>query len=200
MGRYTGAKCRLCRREGTKLFLKGARCLSDKCGIEKRNQVPGPKRLRTRRGHSEFGKHLREKQKVKRIYGLMEAQFRKYYEEAAKKRGVTGQMLLQFLETRLDSVLYNAGFATSRNEARQKIRQNKVQVNGITVNIPSSRVKKGDLIVFSKIETSPRASEDMPVWMHWNNDKKAIQILGVPTRDDVKYEIDEHLIVEYYSR
>lgn len=200
MARYTGAKCRLCRREGTKLFLKGIRCLSDKCAMEKRNQVPGPKRLRTRRGYSEFGKHLREKQKVKRIYGLMEAQFRKYYEEASKKRGVTGQTLLQFLETRLDSVVYSAGFAVSRNEARQKIRQGKVTLNGIVVNIPSIRIKKGDFISFKNVIASPKQTDDMPVWLNWDDAKKGVNILGLPTRDDVKYEIDEQLIVEYYSR
>jgi len=200
MARYTGAKCRLCRREGAKLFLKGTRCLSDKCALGRRNQAPGPKYLRTRRGFSDYGRHLREKQKVKRIYGLLEAQFRKYYEEAARQKGVTGYALLKMLESRVDSVLLSAGFSVSRATARQKTRQNKITINGKVVNIPSYQVKVGDVIEFSGIETSPKTEEETPAWMHWDAKKKALVIDALPERNDVSYDINEQLIVEYYSR
>lgn len=200
MARYTGPKCRQCRREGTKLFLKGARCLSEKCAVSKRNQAPGPKYLRTRRGFSDYGRHLREKQKVKRIYGLLEAQFRKYYEEAARQKGVTGHALLTILESRVDSVLLSAGFAPSRATARQKTRQNKVEVNGKVVNIPSYLVRAGDSIKFVGVETSPKTAEELPSWMHWDSNNKSIVVDSLPERKDVSYDINEQLIVEYYSR
>ncbi len=200
MARYTGPKCKLCRREGQKLFLKGARCLSDKCAVTRRNQPPGPKHLRTRRGHSEYGRHLREKQKVKRIYGILETQFRRYYEEAARVRGVTGQTLLIILESRLDSVIYTAGFSASRAEARQKIRQNKVTVNGKPVNIPSYQVKPNDVLKFVAVEAAPRPEDEMPAWLLWDKSEKGIKMNSLPTRDDIHHEINEQLIVEYYSR
>lgn len=200
MARYTGPKCRLCRREGEKLFLKGTRCLSDKCAVGRRNQPPGPKYLRTRRGFSDYGRHLREKQKVKRIYGLLELQFRKYYEEASRQTDVTGHALLKLLESRIDSVLFSAGYAISRATARQKTRQNKVLINGKPVNIPSYQVKVGDEIQFGGIETAPKSIEDLPGWMHWDNKKKCIVVDSLPERKDVSYEINEQLIVEYYSR
>lgn len=200
MARYTGPKCRQCRREGTKLYLKGARCLSEKCAVTKRNTPPGQKHLRVRRGHSDYGRHLREKQKVKRIYGLLETQFRRYYEDAARVHGVTGQVLLTMLESRLDSVVYASGFSSSRAEGRQKIRQGKVMVNGKDVNIPSYQVKAGDIITFSGIESSPRTDEEMPVWLLWDKTQKGVKINSLPSRDDVKHEVNEQLIVEYYSR
>src|SRR3990167_10628171 len=135
MARYNGPKCKLCRREGTKLFLKGVRCMSEKCAITRRNQVPG-QHIRTKKRVSDYGRHLREKQKVKRIYGLLETQFRRYYEMAAKKRGVTGQVLLQNLESRLDSVVYISGLGLSRAHARKIISYGKIKVNNKVIDIP----------------------------------------------------------------
>jgi small subunit ribosomal protein S4 len=200
MAKYTGPKCRLCRREGTKLFLKGVRCLSDKCAVSRRNQPPGPRSIRTRRGYSDYGRHLREKQKAKRIYGLLESQFRNYYEKAARKPGVTGQVLLQLLETRLDSIVLSAGYVDSRNTARQKIRQGKVMVNGKKITIPSYQVKAGDVIEYFGVDTMPKTESEIPVWMNWDADKKGMIIHTLPGRDDISYDINEQLIVEFYSR
>lgn len=199
MARYTGAKCRLCRREGEKLFLKGARCFSEKCAVTKRNQFPG-QHIRLRRRTSDYGRHLREKQKVKRIYGLLENQFRNYYEKAAKVKGVTGQLFLQMLERRLDSVSYVSGLISSRAEARQKILHGKVLVNGEPITIPSYQVKEGDVISVPTVESKPKPEEEVPEWLVWNSGKKAYKINRLPERDDIDDGINEQLIVEFYSR
>lgn len=199
MARYTEAKCRLCRREGTKLFLKGARCFSEKCAMNKRAFPPGQHgmgRVRT----TDYGRHLREKQKVKRIYGVLEAQFRRYYERAEKIKGVTGFILLQTLECRLDSVLYLSGLALSRGHARKLVRQKKVLVNGQVITIPSYEVSVHDEVSVKGVEVTPKENESFPVWMVWDGTKKAVVIQQLPARDDMNQEINEQLIVEYYSR
>lgn len=200
MAKYTGPKCKLCRREGTKLFLKGAKCMSEKCPMGMRNFHPGQHGPVSRRRLSDYGRHLREKQKVKRIYGLLEAQFRRYYTEAARVKGVTGQVLLQMLETRIDNIVYVSGLASSRNNARQLVRQGKISVGGKEVNIPSFQVKKGDIVVRDGVVTTPKAPEEMPVWLEWDGSKNAIIVKEVPAREHINQEINEQLIVEYYSR
>lgn len=199
MAKYTGPKCKLCRREGVKLFLKGSRCYSDKCALSRRNYAPG-QHGNSRSRLSDYGKHLREKQKVKRIYGLLESQFRRYFEEASKKKGVTGQVLLQNLESRLDSVVYYSGFATSRARARQLVRQNKVSINGKKVTIPSYAVKKGDIVSCETVLSTPKTADEMPEWLSWNSTKKELSVLRLPEREDISAEINEQLIVEFYSR
>ena len=199
MARYTGPKCRLCRREGEKLFLKGARCFSDKCAITRRNQPPG-QHIRQRKRLSDYGKHLREKQKTKRIYGLLETQFRNYYEKAAKVKGVTGLMLLQMLETRLDSVVYYSGIAASRSAARKMVTQKKINVNGKLVDIPSYQVKPGDIVSSDMVPARPKTEEEMPAWINWGDKEKGIKVNKMPERDDITDGINEQLIVEFYSR
>ena len=199
MARYTGAKCRLCRREGEKLFLKGARCLSEKCAITRRPQVPG-QHFKQRSRLSDYGKHLREKQKAKRIYGMLEAQFKGTFEKAAKIKGVTGEVFLQMLETRLDSVVFLSGFATSRQSARQMIRHNKVKVDGKIIDIPSYQISKDNLISVDTIQSRTKVVEDLPVWISWDEKKNGISVINLPNRDDISSDINEQLIVEFYSR
>lgn len=210
MARYTDSVCRLCRREGAKLFLKGERCLSDKCSFDRRGFPPGQHgESRGRRKQSEYGLQLREKQKVKRIYGIMETQFRNYYHRAARQRGVTGENLLRMLERRLDNVVYRLGFAHSRNQARQMVRHNHFFINGKKVNVPSYLVKQGDEIsVKSKsqrleaIRTALERVEGrgMPQWLEIDRDGMRGVVLGQPSREDVTQEIQEQLIVELYSK
>jgi small subunit ribosomal protein S4 len=192
-------KCKQCRREGMKLFLKGARCYSEKCAINKRNYVPG-QHGNSRKRQSDFARHLREKQKVKKIYGLLESQFRRYFEEASKKKGVTGQMLLQFLEIRLDSVLFSSGMAVSRKTAKQMINQKKVKVNGQVITVPSYQIKITDKITTDLIQSAPREGNMMPEWMEWDSKDKQLVITRLPIREDINAEINEQLIVEFYSR
>lgn len=208
MARYTGADCRLCRREGNKLFLKGDRCYSDKCACERRPYPPGEaghKRVK----ESEYRTQLREKQKAKRIYGLQEKQFHGYYELASRAKGVTGENLLRILESRLDNVVYRLGFAKSRDEARQQVRHGHILVNGKRVDIPSFRVKAGDLVA-----VSPKASEllviksalisneriEVPSWLEVDIEKLQGSILALPNRDQIDLDIQEQLIVELYSK
>jgi len=200
MARYVGPKCRLCRREGEKLFLKGSRCFSEKCPIQKGNPVPGQHGASRRQRFSDYGRHLREKQKVKRIYGVLEAPFRKYFENAAKVKGVTGQVLLQSLERRLDNVLRRSFLALSISHGRQLVRQGKVTVNEKVVNIPSYQVSKGDVIKVSGVKSRPQENEKLPVWLTWDSAGNCIKILGLPERADIGQEINEQLIVEFYSR
>lgn len=200
MSRYTGPKCRLCRREGQKLYLKGAKCLTDKCPVSRRAYAPGQHGKSARGFGSDFLRQLREKQKAKKIYGLLESQFRKYFEEASRVKGVTGQVLLQMLESRLDSVMYVTGLALSRSHARKVIRQGKVKVNGKEINIPSYQVNVGDVISFDKIESTPKPENEMPVWVLWDAKLKGIKMNEIPARDQIKNDINEQLIVEYYSR
>lgn len=206
MSRYTDASCRLCRREGQKLFLKGERCYSTKCAIEKRNFPPG-QHGQGRKKQSDYGLQLREKQKCKRFYGLQETQFRNLFDKADRKKGITGENLLILLETRLDNVVFRLGFAASRKEARQLVTHGHFTVNGKKVDIPSYEVKAGDVIaVKEKSASSPKFKEikDMaitvPSWMTVDTEKLEGKVVTVPTRADIDTPVAEHLIVELYSK
>ena len=206
MSRYTEANCRLCRREGQKLFLKGERCYSTKCAIEKRNFPPG-QHGQGRKKQSDYGLQLREKQKCKRFYGLQETQFRNLFDKADRKKGITGENLLILLETRLDNVVFRLGFAASRKEARQLVTHGHFTVNGKKVDIPSYEVKAGDVIaVKEKSTNSPKFKEikDMaitvPSWMTVDTEKLEGKVVTVPTRADIDTPVAEHLIVELYSK
>jgi small subunit ribosomal protein S4 len=210
MARYTGPVCRLCRRDATKLFLKGAKCFSDKCAIEKRNFPPGQHgQSRKVKKVVGYGLQLREKQKAKRIYFTLETQFRAYYQKAANKTGVTGELLLQQLETRLDNVCYRLGFAMSRRQARQIVRHGHIQVNGRKVNIPSFQCKVGDevkvregskkLVILE--ESGNFASGQRAVqWLDINRENLSGRLVALPTREDVNLPVNEQLIVELYSK
>ena len=209
MARDRGSDCRQCRREGEKLFLKGTRCYTHKCAIERREYAPGQHGAK-RTKLSNFGLQMREKQKVKRIYGILEKQFRLYFFKAARSKGVTGSMLLQFLERRLDNVIYQLGFATSRSEARQIVGHGFVSVNGKHVNIPSFLVKPEDEIevhvkegkglknVKENIEAC--SQRKMPSWLSVDKDHYKAKIVRLPQREDIEYPVNEQLIVELYSR
>ncbi len=206
MARYTDANCRLCRREGQKLFLKGDRCYSTKCALEKRNFPPG-QHGQGRKKISEYGLQLREKQKTKRFYGLQETQFRNLFDKAARKKGITGENLLILLETRLDNVVFRLGFASSRKEARQLVTHGHFTVNGRKVDIPSYQVKAGDIIkVKEKSASSPKFREikDMtitvPSWVTVDVDKLEGKVISIPLRDEIDTPVAEHLIVELYSK
>jgi len=197
---YLGSKCRLCRREGVKLFLKGSRCMSEKCAIARHATAPGQHGSRRRRV-SNYSVHLREKQKVKRIYNINERQFRSYYEEAARRKGVTGSYLLQILERRLDNVIYKLGLALSRRHARLLVNQEKFLINGKPVRTPSILVSVGDVIGI-KDEKGLSVQEDkvFPNWLKWNKKSKEGKVDKMPVREDIDADIDEQLIVEFYSR
>ena len=208
MARYRGSVCRLCRREGMKLFLKGERCITAKCAIERREYAPG-QHGQGRKKFSEYGSQLREKQKVKRLYGVLEKQFRSYFQRADRKKGVTGENLLQTLELRFDNVIYRMGLASSRNFARQLVRHNHFMVNGHKVNIPSYILKQGDVISPSqgKLNKAPvkSALENMkdktqPHWLSFDAESKQGMVQALPTREDITIPIEEQLIVELYSR
>jgi small subunit ribosomal protein S4 len=209
--RYTGPVCRLCRREGTKLFLKGTRCLTEKCAIERRSYAPGQHGQSTgrRRKASEYAKQLREKQKVKRIYGLSERQFRNVFNRVLKEPGVTGQALLVALETRLDNLVYRMGFASSRRQARQLVRHRHIEVNGRIVDIPSYRARPGDEVRVaegSRELAQVRAALEhyrrgQPVtWLQVDTDKAVGRVVERPTRDAIPIAAQEQLIVELYSK
>lgn len=209
MARYSGPVCRLCRREGAKLFLKGTRCLSDKCAIERRNYPPGQHGRRRGRRPSDYNIQLREKQKVKRIYGVFERQFRKYFREAAQRRGITGAALLVTLERRLDNVVYRMGLALSRPHARQIIRHGHIQVNGGRVDIPSYQAAQGDVISVApaskknaeiKIAAENASAGQLRAWLRVDHDALQGTVLQLPTREDIDVEIQEQLIVELYSK
>ena len=209
MARYIGPVCRLCRREGMKLFLKGERCYTEKCAIEKRNFPPG-QHGKTRKSKMQgYGIQLREKQKVKRIYGVLEDQFRGYFEQAERTRGITGVTLLQLLERRLDNVAYRSGFATSRAAARQLVRHGHFTVNGRKVDIPSFSVKPGDVIaVRQRSKNAPailHALEEVkgrgvPEWLRFDAEALAATVGSVPTREQINLPVQEQLIVELYSK
>ena len=208
MARYTGPVCKLCRREGTKLYLKGEKCFTDKCPGTRRPVPPGQHGL-GRRKLSEYGVQMREKQKARRTYGVMEGQFARYFDKAArKKQGVTGEVLLQTLERRLDNVVYRLGLAASRPEARQLVRHNHFQVNGRRVNIPSFSVKPGDVIeVRESSRQKPRfkqmaevTSRLVPAWLEVNSEALRGTVLRMPNRDEIDAPVQEQLIVEWYSR
>jgi len=208
MARYTEASCRLCRREDMQLYLKGDQCYSHKCPMEKRAFAPGQHGQR-RTKLSEYGIQLREKQKAKRIYGIMEKQFRNYFEMAAKKQGITGENLLQLLELRLDNVVYRLGLAASRKEARQLVLHGHYLVNGKKVNIPSYQMSEGDMIqVVEKSRKSDKfkaivestSSKVTPKWLEADFEKLEGKVVALPARDDIDLNIEDHLIVELYSR
>jgi small subunit ribosomal protein S4 len=209
LARYTGPVCRLCRREGTKLFLKGTKCLSDKCAIEKRNFAPGQHGRDRKAKIVGYGLQLREKQKAKRIYFTLESQFRAYYEKASRAPGVTGELLLQMLERRLDNVAYRLGFAGSRRQARQVVRHGHVEVNGRKVNIPSFQVSVGDEIKIRQLSkdlamfanAAQFASHQVgPQWLEVDHANLAGKVLALPKREDVNLPVNEQLIVELYSK
>ncbi|MDO4517671.1 MAG: 30S ribosomal protein S4 [Bacillota bacterium] len=206
MARYTDANCRLCRREGQKLFLKGDRCYSTKCAMEKRGYAPG-QHGQGRVKNSDYALQLREKQKTKRFYGLQETQFRNLFDKADRKSGITGENLLIMLETRLDNVVFRLGFASSRKEARQLVNHGHFTVNGKKVNIPSYTVKPGDVIkVKEKSTSSPKFKEvkemtiTVPEWVTVDVEKLEGKVLSVPTREQIDTPVAEHLIVELYSK
>lgn len=209
MARYTGSVCRLCRREGTKLFLKGDRCYSAKCAVTKRHTPPGQHGQARTRKQSEYGVQLREKQKCRRAYGVLESQFRKYYDMAASMRGVTGENMLCLLERRLDNVVYRLGFGESRPQARQFVMHGHVKVNGKKVDIPSYLIKVGDVITVRdqskdmenmKTLREQGTSKLVPKWLEMDTENLTGKIIAMPQRDDIDLTIEEHLIVEFYSR
>ncbi len=209
MARYTDPVCRLCRREGMKLFLKGAKCFSDKCPIEKRNFAPGQHGKDRKAKIVGYGLQLREKQKTKRMYFTQEGQFRNYFEKAARGKGVTGEMLLQQLERRLDNVVYRLGFGMSRRQARQLVRHGHVHVNGHKVNIPSYEVSVGEEITIREssrklavLEQSKEfaSHQNAPGWLEIDRENFKGRILSLPKRDEIQMPVNEQLIVELYSK
>ena len=214
MARYTSAVCRLCRREGQKLYLKGQRCYTPKCSFEKRGYAPGMHGQRARfrfrsGGRSDFGLQLREKQKMRRIYGVMERQFRNYYRRALRRKGVTGEEMLRLLESRLDNVVYRGGLAASRAEARQLVRHRHFEVNGRVVDVPSYLVKPDDVVQVkqsSRTKTSIVAAaaaaggRTIPGWLDVDAPQFSIRVRVLPERSDIDTPVEEHLVVEYYSR
>ncbi len=206
MAKYTGADCKICRREGCKLFLKGERCLTKKCSFERRPNVPGVHGA-ARKKLTEYGLQLREKQKVKRAYGLQEKQFRGYYEKASTMRGKVGENMLSLLERRLDNVVYRMGIGASRAESRQIVNHGHITVNGKTVNIPSFLVSVDDVIAVKENKRELQMFKDlkdvkvvMPKWLEFDNNKLSGKINALPVREDIDLNVQEHLIVELYSK
>jgi len=208
LARYRGSVCRMCRREGLKLFFKGDRCYTEKCAFERRGYAPG-EHGHSRKKFSDYGTQLREKQKLKRMFGLLEKQFRGYFEKADQKKGITGTTLLVFLESRLDNMVYRIGFAASRTEARQFVRHGHFKVNGRKVNIPSFLIKKGDVIelrekskkvlpILESLETVARRG--VPPWLELDKENFRGVVKALPTRDDITMPIQEQLVVELYSK
>ena len=208
MARYTGPVCKLCRREGEKLFLKGAKCYSDKCPVALRNFAPG-QHGKGRKKTSEYGLQLRAKQKARRYYGVLEGQFRHYFEMAERKTGVTGENLLRILESRLDNIVYRLGWASSRAEARQLVVHNHFSLNGKKVNVPSLLVKAGDVIAIKadsrdsvKIKEVLEANDGRPVpqWLDVNKESFEAKVVNLPAREEIDAPVQEQLIVEFYSK
>ena len=206
MARYTGATCRLCRREGMKLFLKGDRCYTDKCAFVRRSYAPGQHGA-AKKKLSNYGVQLREKQKARRIYGVLEGQFRTYYEKAEHMKGITGENLLKLLEMRLDNVVYRLGYGASRAEARQLVTHAHFTLNGKKVDIPSLTVKVGDVIAVketskssAKFKALVEANKVAPNWLDVNLEEMSAKVVALPTREDIDIEIAEHLIIELYSK
>jgi len=208
MARYLGPACRLCRAEGTKLFLKGPRCNTPKCAFERRSTPPGM-HGRGRQKPTEYGRQLREKQKLRRIYGILEKQFRLYFERAARKKGITGDTLLALLETRLDNIVYRAGFASSRQLARQIVRHSHITVNGRMVNIPSYQVRANDVIgvagreasrALVKAQLELTAGTPAPEWLAVNKDELTATLARIPERNDIQVPVNVSLVVELYSK
>jgi small subunit ribosomal protein S4 len=209
MARNLDPKCRQCRREGEKLFLKGEKCFTDKCAIERRAYAPGQHGQKSGSRLSDYGKQLREKQKIRRIYGLLERQFHKVYVEAARSKGVTGERLLQLLETRLDTVVYRMGFGSSRTESRQIVRHNGILVNGKRVNIPSYQVRPGDTVEVAdtareqlRIKGAAEAAESrgLPDWMEVDTKALKGKLKALPARSEISSTINESMVIELYSK
>ena len=208
MSRYKDEQCRICRREGQKLFLKGSRCYSDKCSITRRNYAPGQNGQKKSK-ISEYGTQLREKQKTKAFYGAGEKQFRRYFDMASNSKGKTGEVLLQILESRLDNVVYRLGFASSRAQARMLVTHGAFEVNGHKVDIPSYLVKAGDVIAVReirkdngaiKIAVEENGSRPVPAWLEKDQEKLSGKVVTLATREDIDLPVEEHLIVELYSK
>ena len=208
MSRYKDEQCRICRREGQKLFLKGSRCYSDKCSITRRNYAPG-QNGQNKSKISEYGTQLREKQKTKAFYGVGEKQFRRYFDMASNSKGKTGEVLLQILESRLDNVVYRLGFASSRAQARMLVTHGAFEVNGHKVDIPSYLVKAGDVIAVReirkdngaiKIAVEENGSRPVPAWLEKDQEKLSGKVVTLATREDIDLPVEEHLIVELYSK
>lgn len=208
MARYTEAVCRLCRREGQKLFLKGDRCYTDKCAVARRSYAPG-QHGQGRKKLSEYGLQLREKQKARRYYGVLESQFEKYFEMSTRQQGIKGENLLRILESRLDNVVYRSGFAMSRPEARQLVRHGHFTVNGKKVNIPSYLLKAGDVIAVhensmtsEKMKNVIEANSARPTaaWLEVDREHGQVKVINLPSRDQIDFPVEEHLIVELYSK
>ena len=208
MSRYKDEQCRICRREGQKLFLKGSRCYSDKCSITRRNYAPG-QNCQNKSKISEYGTQLREKQKTKAFYGVGEKQFRRYFDMASNSKGKTGEVLLQILESRLDNVVYRLGFASSRAQARMLVTHGAFEVNGHKVDIPSYLVKVGDVIAVReirkdngaiKIAVEENGSRPVPAWLEKDQEKLSGKVVTLATREDIDLPVEEHLIVELYSK
>ena len=209
MARYTGPVCRLCRREGLKLFLKGERCYTGKCAVDRRPQLPGQHGQARAKKPTEYGLQLREKQKARRMYGVMENQFRSYFDQAVRKKGMAGENLLILLERRLDNVVFHLGFASSRPEARQLVNHGHFTINGKKVNIASYSVRVGETVAVKEgSKSSPRVkqllenlgSRTVPGWLSLDANTAAGTVVALPTREDIQIPIQEHLIVEKYSR
>ena len=208
MARYTDSVCRLCRREGAKLFLKGTRCYTKKCAFERRPSPPGQHGVR-RRKMGDFGIQLREKQKVRRVYGVLERQFHNYYVQAQGSEGITGENLLRFLETRLDNVVFRLGFASSRAQARQLVAHGHFAVNGVATNVPSYELKPGDKVEVResrrgreafKVSRETLRSHQAPEWLSLDAANLAGSVVSLPRRDQMPLDLSEQLVVEYYSR
>lgn len=209
MARYTEAVCRLCRREGLKLYLKGERCYTEKCGVDRHSYAPGQHGQGRRSKPSEYSLQLREKQKARRIYGVLESQFRKYFKEADRRKGITGENLLQLLESRLDNVVYRFGFALSRPEARQKVRHGHFSVNGRKVTIPSFLLHPGDVVSVRETSRDKARFKDLAEllraqgtvdWLEADRENLSGRFVRLPAREEIDIPISEHLIVELYSR
>jgi small subunit ribosomal protein S4 len=209
MARYTDAVCKLCRREKQKLFLKGTRCFTEKCAIERRNYAPGQHGVTRRAKFSEYAKQLREKQKLRRIYGVLEKQFRNYYEKANRQKGITGENLVLLLEKRLDNVVFRLGLAASRRAARQIVRHRHILINDQLVDIPSYQIKVGDIIKVKDKSKKLAAIHDsvmkvkdstLPAWLKLDKANMSGTFLNIPTRSEIQLEVNEQLIVELYSK
>ncbi len=208
MAKYTGASCKLCRREGCKLFLKGDRCVTGKCALDRRPTVPGQHGEESlRKKPTGYGMQLREKQKVKRAYGLLETQFKKYYLEAKRQKGATGEVMLSLLERRLDNVVYRLGFGVSRTQCRQIVNHRHITVNGKIVNLPSYQVKVGDVIAVKQSSLDSPLFKELkgskiiaPKWLEVDSNTLTGKVIANPARDDIDLNISEHLIIELYSR
>jgi small subunit ribosomal protein S4 len=207
MAVYHGSRCRLCRREGVKLMLKGERCKSEKCALERRAYPPGMRMTKRRRSTSEYNAQLREKQKMRRIYGILERQFHTYFKKAAQKQGVTGENLLQMLEMRLDNIVYRLGFAPSRSAARLLSLHNHFTVNNKKVNVPSCQLAAGDIVHVREksknlevIHSALKSAKDVPEWLSVDKVKLTGTVIRMPARADIPVDVQEHLVVELYSK